>query len=120
MRDQESMRVHYWPDLLFNISWPENTKQGGSVCMDGRGKPITSSEQTATVKTIHGSCALGSGGSYFSQATHTFFLQFLCFAGVVTILCFRSQWLMHYHVTLISSDIFRSKWKRSLFVDFLH
>ena len=88
--------------------------------MDGRGKPITSSEQTATVKTIHGSCALGSGGSYFSQATHTFFLQFLCFAGVVTILCFRSQWLMHYHVTLISSDIFRSKWKRSLFVDFLH
>ena len=56
----------------------------------------------------------------FSQAMHTFFLQFLCFAGVVTILCFRSQWLMHYHVTLISSDIFRSKWKRSLFVDFLH
>ena len=36
------------------------------------------------------------------------------------LLCFRSQWLMHYHVTLISSDIFRSKWKRSLFVDFLH
>ena len=33
--------------------------------MDGRGKPITSSEQTATVKTIHGSCALGSGGSFF-------------------------------------------------------
>ena len=100
LRDRESMRVHYWPDLLFNISSPEKTKQGGSVCMGWGTNYVFRTNWQLSRPSIKG--------------------RILVSYNFYVLLCFRSQWLMHYHVTLISSDIFRSKWKRSLFVDFLH
>ena len=33
--------------------------------MDGRGDQLRLQNKLATVKTIHGSCALGSGGCFF-------------------------------------------------------
>ena len=65
-------------------------------------EPITSSEQT-------GNCQ-----DHPSRDAYLFLIIFMfCYVLGLNGKCI-------YHVTLISSDIFRSKWKRSLFVDFLH
>ena len=83
LRDRESMRVHYWPDLLFNISSPEKTKQGGSVCMGWGTNYVFRTNWQLSRPSIKG--------------------RILVSYNFYVLLCFRSQWQMHLpcHINLV-------------------